>query len=127
MKSLVLIIPSQFQNEANALSVALGYDTPPGNTYSVPLSPTGTGEPTHFGTHTWATDSFINLIGSAANGSVPDYFPAEVISLVNTIIPHLSIFPDDAISDYSNNWENALSTLGLVVIPPPTLPPPSGV
>lgn len=72
MKSLVLIVPKDFQAEGNAISVAMGHDVAPGKTYSVPLSPSGSLPVTHYGCHAWATDGFAAMVRIGKSGVVPD-------------------------------------------------------
>lgn len=65
MKSLVLIIPADLRDSANALGDALGHGP---NNYSVPLVDESN-EVTHYGLHAWATDSFLEVLET---GELPD-------------------------------------------------------
>ena len=67
MLSVVLIVPAAVVDQANALSETMGWGSP---SYTVPLT-TG-GEVTHWGLHTWAQPSFVDLVQSAAGGEKPE-------------------------------------------------------
>lgn len=81
MKSLVVAVPADLQHKANAVAVALGHDVPPGNTYSVPISPTGEAPATHFGCHTWATDEFVEAINAGKTGLSLPPAPWDLVGL----------------------------------------------
>lgn len=70
--SVVLIIPVALRDKANLLACALGHDVLPGNTFAVPLSADGAEPASHFGCHTWAQASFVEMFQAAAQGSLPD-------------------------------------------------------
>jgi hypothetical protein len=72
--SAVLILPASLRDSGNQLATALGHDeAEPPDTYNVPLFPIGAGvEPTHYGTHTWATAAFKGLIEAAQSGAFPE-------------------------------------------------------
>lgn len=102
MYSLVLIIPADLRDDANALAEALGHG--PSN-YSVPLSPTG-GEPaTHWGLHTWAQQSFIDMLeADAMPKGLEQYAMVKdaVISSVRT--------------DMDGHWADVLAAQGLAPV-----------
>ena len=68
--SVSLIIPAANQLAANKLACALGFDVLPGNTFSVPLSSDGENV-THYGAHTYAEQSFVDMLNSAKAGILP--------------------------------------------------------
>lgn len=70
--SVVLLCPANKQAEANRLACAIGHDVMPGKTFSVPCSPTGEEPATHYGCHTVAMQSFVDLFTDAAGGTLPD-------------------------------------------------------
>ena len=70
--SLALAVPAALRDKANRLSCALGHDTMPGSTYSVPLSPTGQEPATHYGCHAWVQPSFVEILAGASQGHLPE-------------------------------------------------------
>lgn len=70
--SIVMIVPASLRDIGNRLSCALGHDTLPGNTFSVPLSPTGSEPATHYGCRTAAQQSFADLLMAAGQGVLPE-------------------------------------------------------
>ncbi len=109
MRSLSILVPAAFRDAANLLSCALGYDTNPGSTYSVKLSSTGSGEPTHYGAHTWATDAFVDLLTSALAGNAP---PVDGIdpATVSAVVGSLQFEVGD---DPQTTWPALLQRTGL--------------
>ena len=89
--SVVLILPAHLRDAGNRVACALGHDELPGHTYSVPLT-TGEGV-THYGCHTWAQQSFVDLLSAAAGGELPDLpwadyglTEADVVDVVEALI-----------------------------------------
>ena len=78
MLSMVLIIPASLQSAANTLGQLMGWGP---NSYSVSLT-------RHYGLHTWAQESFVQLLTDARSGNKP----AE-----------LSDFPDEVFQDIMDN------------------------
>lgn len=70
--SVVLICPAALQEKSNLLACALGHDVLPGNTFSVPLSADGNAPATHYGCHTVAQLSFVQMFQAAGQGQLPD-------------------------------------------------------
>lgn len=70
--SIVMIVPAALRDNANLISCALGHDTFPGQTFSVPLSETGNGPATHYGCRTAAKQAFADLVSGAMSGALPD-------------------------------------------------------
>lgn len=71
--SAVLILPAAQRDAGNQLAIAMGHDVPPGSTYSVPLSPIGGGQPTHYGCRADVTEAFKATIEAAQQGSFPEH------------------------------------------------------
>lgn len=80
--SLVLILPADYQDDGNTLACGLGLDVPPGKTYTIPLSASGTGAPTHYGCHTWARQSFLDMMNAAEQGSAPTIPGVNVLDVL---------------------------------------------
>lgn len=70
--SIVMIVPASLRDIGNRLSCALGHDTLPGNTFSIPLSADGSEPATHYGCRTAAQQSFADLLSAAGQGVLPD-------------------------------------------------------
>lgn len=116
MKNLVLILPADKQSVGNAVAIALGHDQPPGQTYTVPLSPTGASPATHYGCNTWATDGFVEAIqaGKAQTG-LP---PADWASVGLTESDVFAMCHDLEISvrndgEHQGHFSDAIAGLGL--------------
>jgi len=71
--SIVIIVPVDLREKANALSCALGHDVLPGDTFTVPLSSDGE-TVTHYGTRTQGKQGFLDIIAGASEGQLPDDF-----------------------------------------------------
>jgi CRISPR/Cas system type I-B associated protein Csh2 (Cas7 group RAMP superfamily) len=117
MISAVLIIPAELQARANLVSVAMGHDTHPGNTYSLPLSATGSEPATHYGTHTWATPQFVGIIGHVANkGDLPPA-PWDKAGLteqdVRDVVQALIMTTREDVEQASAHWHATLAANGL--------------
>lgn len=76
MLSVVLIIPADLRDKANALGEALGHGP---NNYSVAL--TNATAPTHYGLHTWATQAFVDMLAAGVMPEGLDY-PQDDFDLV---------------------------------------------
>ena len=61
MLSTVLILPADQVDTGNAVAEAMGWG--PRN-YGIPLSANGRDPVTHYGLHTWAADSFRDMVES---------------------------------------------------------------
>lgn len=92
--STVLILPEDKRQDGNAVAIALGQDVPPGNTYSVALSPSGLAPATHFGCHVWARPAFISQMQDAENGQSPDIPGVDMAALMLSLIK--SVRPESA-------------------------------
>jgi len=77
MKSLVITVPVEFQQQANRIAVALGHDSSPlpGQTFSVGYSGDGNSPATHYSARTQADEAFISLLSNAFVGNVPPEAP----------------------------------------------------
>lgn len=71
--SCALVIPAANLAEMNAIGEALGYG--PGN-ISVPLSANGLDPATHYGCHTWAEQSFIDMLTAPP----PEYASSQALA-----------------------------------------------
>lgn len=69
--SVSLAVSAAVKADANRLAVAMGWDTAPGATFSVPLSAAGSLPATHWACHTWAGDEFVSTLTAAAGGALP--------------------------------------------------------
>ncbi len=83
-----LIVPAVLQDAGNQLSIALGHDVPPGDTYNVPLCAIGGGAPTHYGTSTLVTAEFEAMIVAAKSNIYPEW-PPEMLVLAQAVVPEL--------------------------------------
>ncbi|MEP3071506.1 hypothetical protein [Maricaulis sp.] len=107
-RSVVIIVPAAIREQVIALAAALGFSTRLG----APLSPTGTGTPTHYGTHTRALQVFVDLL----TGEVPaaeGFDPADVAALRAQMI--VSVRPVSEMTD-SAHFQNELAANGLMRI-----------
>ena len=68
--SLSIIVPEALKANADAIAVALGHAPHGTETYVVPLSPTGTGQATHFGCHAAAEPTFVAALSACCDGVV---------------------------------------------------------
>jgi hypothetical protein len=109
--SAVLILPALHQNAGNQLAIAMGHDEPPGRTYCVPLSPTGSYPATHYGCHAWVTEGFVQTLAGAAQGNVPDGLDGQ---LVATVLGNLisSMIPADQV-EARPHFDSVLTANGL--------------
>lgn len=87
--SCVLIIPATLQEKANTLAIYMGWGP---NNYSVPLSSTGTLPASHYGLHTWATETFMSMMNAAGQGQMPQelvdagYPPEDFSAVLGSLI-----------------------------------------
>ena len=86
MFSCVLILPADLVDKGNALSEALGHGSP---AYTVPMSATGQEPVTHWGLHTWASQSFLDLLAAGTMPEGLDYpqadFDAVMAGLIHSV------------------------------------------
>jgi hypothetical protein len=102
MFSVVLIIPAELRDDANALAEAIGHGP---NNYSVALSGDGQEPATHYGLHTWAQQAFIDLLAS-------DGMPAglgQFAPVKEAVISSVRL-------DSDGHWQDVLQLHGLAVI-----------
>lgn len=107
-RSVVIIVPAGIREQVIALAAVLGFST----RLRVPLSPTGAGEPTHYGTHTRALQAFVDLL----TGEVPaveGHDPADVAALRAQMI--VSDRPVSELTD-TDHFQNELAANGLTCI-----------
>lgn len=89
MHSVVLIVPAALLTQANALAEAMGFGP---NNYTVPLSADGSEPATHYGLHTWAEQSFVDMLEGAAQGVMPQelidagYAPEDFAAVVGGLV-----------------------------------------
>jgi hypothetical protein len=69
--SVVILCPAALQADGNLLACALGHDTLPGSTFSVPVSTDGAEPVAYYGCRTDAQQSFVDVFGAAAQGALP--------------------------------------------------------
>ncbi|MFN3991242.1 MAG: hypothetical protein ACK4IS_13400 [Erythrobacter sp.] len=105
MLSVVLIVPADLRDDANKLAELLGHGP---NNYSVPLSADGAEPATHYGLHTWAEQSFIELL--AADGmpkGLEQFAPVKDAVLVSVR------------DEMGSHFWDVLNDKGLAVMEPP--------
>ena len=108
--SAVLILPAALRDAGNQLAVAMGHDgAQEPNTYNIPLSADGTGEPTHYGTHAWATDAFRVTIEAAKGGNYPPGMEAAA-PVVEALIASFRYRKD---TDASEHFDSVAASNGL--------------
>lgn len=100
--SASIVIPAASQSDGNAFAEALGWGP---NNFSVPLSANGQEPATHYGCHTRANQTFVDMVGSAQQGEFPPVPNAA------TIFPLLSIKIEQA--EGAPSWQALLAELGL--------------
>lgn len=127
--SLVMIVPAELRETANRLSCALGHDTLPGDTFSVPLWADGTGPATHYGCRTAAQEAFAQMLAAAGAGTLPEIdWPAFGLSSADVQAVLAGLIADvRPAGEADGHFDDALSTHGLARIRPPPieLPPPA--
>ncbi len=107
-----LILPAVMQDAGNQLSIALGHDVPPGDTYNVPLCPIGGGAPTHYGTSTLVTAEFEAMIVAAKAGAYPEW-PPEMMVLAHAVVPALIALFTDIDANPSEHFDAVAAANGL--------------
>jgi hypothetical protein len=114
--SIVMIIPADLRDTANRLACALDYDVLPGDTFSVPLSATGTTPATHYGCRSAAKQEFVDMLAAAGQGVLPDVPWADYGLTVDDIPPILaSLVADTRLADQvDGHFEAVLAANGLV-------------
>lgn len=120
--SIVLIVPDALREKANRLACVLGYDTSPlpGASFSRPLSASGSLPVTHWGMHTWATDSFVALMSAAKLGAYPavDWLACGITNAdADDVMAALMDSVKDEDVDPRTNWLDALIANGLQIVP----------
>ena len=104
MLSIVLIIPADLHDKANALGEALGHGP---NNYSVAL--TNSTEPTHYGLHTWGTQAFVDMLDA---GVMPDglvYPQADFDAVMAALVQSVR-------DDMTRHFAEVCAVNGLVVV-----------
>ena len=104
MLSIVLIIPADLHDKANALGEALGHGP---NNYSVAL--TNSTEPTHYGLHTWGTQAFVDMLDA---GVMPDglvYPQADFDAVMAALVQSVR-------ADMTGHFAEVCTANGLVMV-----------
>jgi hypothetical protein len=112
-QSLVLIIPADLRDDANALGVALGMG--PDN-YSVPLSADGSEPATYYGLHAWASDDFIAMLDSGELPPDVDFPQDEFDAIMAASIQSVQ-------SDPTGHFNDVIAANGLTIVEPPAEDP----
>lgn len=81
--SLVLIVPADLKDAANAMGQAIGWT---GDNLSVPLSANGKEPATHYGCHAWAQDIAIQWLTGQAEPPASDYTPEQIAGVLSQIV-----------------------------------------
>lgn len=122
--SVVLIVSEPLREAANRLACALGYDALPlpGNTFARPLSADGAEPATHWGAHTWTTQSFLDVLAAAGKGALPslkwDNYGLTERS-VTDVVAGLVVSVQGVDAHPRTHWQKALATNALVPAVPP--------
>lgn len=114
-KSASLAVTASLRDKANRLACAMRWDHLPGDTFSVPLSPSGSGEPTHFSCHALVTDEFLAMLSGAASGNMPKDVDFGAFDLTAEEVEHVASIMVSRISA-ENEWQKFLDENGLKVI-----------
>lgn len=102
MLSVVLIIPADLRDKADQLAELMGWGP---NSYSVPLSADGTEPATHYGLHTWAAQSFVDMLTGAQGGVMPPelvdagYAEADFLAVMGGLIHSVRDSMDEHFAD----------------------------
>jgi len=104
MLSCVLILPAILRDKGNALGEAMGWG--PDN-YSVAL--TNAAEPTHYGLHTWGTQSFADLIDAGTMPVGLDYPQADFDAVMAALISSFR-------ADMTGHFDEVCAAHGLAVV-----------
>lgn len=108
MRSVVLIIPTSLKPKADALGEALGHGP---NSYSVPLSANGSEPATHYGLHTWAKQSFVDMLAGASQGIMPDGLDYPADDFAAAMAALVASVRDDATGHFADVVSNSMLTL----------------
>lgn len=116
--SVVIIVPAALKDKANRLSCALGHDTLPGGTFSVPLSSAGSSETTHYGCRTTAKQEFIDIMTNAGSGEFPDIDLGDFDLSQQDITDILTgqILDVREASEMTSHFNDVLETHGLAIV-----------
>lgn len=112
MLSCTLIIPAALLDRANALGEAMGHGPA---SYSVPLSATGDEPATHYGLHTWAAQTFVDMLDAAGQGVMPeglDYPAQDFAAVVGGLVASIR-------GDAAGHFVEVCEAEGLAVVRPP--------
>jgi hypothetical protein len=126
MRSLVLIVPAAQRLVADEFVRAFGYGVAPGDSsFTVALSVSGVEPATHYGTHTYARQSFLDLLEAAAAGTLTPLPPGvDALALQSTVSAITrSVHPEG--SDTAQHFEDVLAAHGLQRIVSVNLPGPT--
>jgi hypothetical protein len=110
-QSLVLIIPADLRDDANALGVALGMGS---DNYSVPLSADGSAPATYYGLHAWASDEFIAMLDSGQLPPDVDFPQDEFDAIMAASIQSVQ-------SDPAGHFNAVIAANGLEVVNEPQI------
>jgi hypothetical protein len=101
--NIVLIIPADLKDKANALGAAMGWGP---ESYSVPLSPDGADPATYHGLNlAEAGDAFLAMLAAAGNGEMPQelidggYPPQDFAAVMAGLIVRAGVPFDTALGD----------------------------
>lgn len=116
--SIVMIVPAALQETANRLACALGHDTLPGDTFSVPLSADGAEPATHYGCRSAAQQSFVDLLTAAGSGSLPDVPWEDFRLTMDDISAVLAVLAADVrpAQQQDGHFAAVLATVGLKLV-----------
>lgn len=119
--SVVLIIPAALREKANLLACALGHDQVPGRTFDVQLSADGAEPASHYGCHTWAQTSFVQMFEAAKQGALPDIEWSEFslsVEDVQEVVAELIVSAEIG-SDGAAHFAQVLAAQGLAKLQTP--------
>ena len=99
--SVLMIIEAEHRVNGNILGAALGYGE---RNYSVALSPTGDGPPTHWAARTEATQHFIDILTGASQGvfpEIPSMTPEQVGFLMSKTTVDIKEHQDSPLEQFN--------------------------
>jgi hypothetical protein len=120
--SMTLILPAQYRDDGNAISITLGHDVEPGHTYSVPLSATGDEPATHYGCRPWCTPGFALLVQMAQGMPPPEGTSPELVAMAQSVAAQwpdtiAALIADVRETDQPyQHWTDVLGAHGLAVV-----------
>jgi hypothetical protein len=125
LSSVVLLVPAAQVDVGNKALAAMGEANTGAASFSVPLSPTGTGPATHYGLHTWVPTAWVTKMQNAKAGTIPGGMPwasqginaNAVREMAATLL--ISTRPDGA---HEGHFDQALAANGLQRIVTPRVP-----